>query len=171
MRSDDPPQRVPHAAARRRGASVHHVAIVCTLRRTPLALAQARRLAQHVLCAERVARAHLAITFVGTTRIASLHRRFLGKAGVTDIVTLQHARVHPGAPLVGEIYIAPDVARRNAQPLGIATRDEMARLVVHGVLHALGWAHPDGTGRTGSLMWKRQEALLRSARRAGVLAP
>ena len=169
MGSDDPPQRPRPAAAPRRRLGIYDIAVVSTVRRRPLPVARARRLARHVLCAEGVARAHLAITFVGPSRIASLHRRFMGKAGVTDIVTLQHARVHPGAPLVADIYIAPEVARRNAQPLGIATREEMARLVVHGVLHALGWEHPEGERRTGSPMWKRQEALLRSARRAGVL--
>jgi probable rRNA maturation factor len=32
---------------------------------------------------------------------------------------------------------------------------------VHGVLHALGHDHPEGTGRTQSPMWRRQEALVR----------
>jgi len=32
---------------------------------------------------------------------------------------------------------------------------------VHGTLHVLGYAHPDGSGRTRSAMWRRQEAYVR----------
>jgi probable rRNA maturation factor len=39
-------------------------------------------------------------------------------------------------------------------------REEIARLVVHGVLHALGHEHPEDEARTTSPMWRRQERLL-----------
>jgi probable rRNA maturation factor len=41
--------------------------------------------------------------------------------------------------------------------LGIPLREELIRLVVHGTLHALGWDHPEGPGRTRSAMWRKQE--------------
>jgi probable rRNA maturation factor len=122
-----------------------------------------------VLQAEGVRSGHVVISFVGPARIARVHRRLLGRPGATDIVTLEHARSAPGAPVVGEIYIAPAVARANAETLGVPTREELARLVVHGVLHTLGWDHPEDDRRTRSPMWHRQEALLRGARRAGVM--
>jgi len=66
-------------------------------------------------------------------------------------------------PVIGDIYIAPDVARANATRFGRGVREEFARLVVHGTLHVLGHDHPDGTERTASPMWRRQERLLASA--------
>ena len=39
--------------------------------------------------------------------------------------------------------------------------EEIARLVVHGVLHTLGYDHPENEGREASDMWRRQERLLR----------
>jgi ssRNA-specific RNase YbeY (16S rRNA maturation enzyme) len=42
-------------------------------------------------------------------------------------------------------------------------REETLRLVVHGVLHVLGYDHPAGESRYESPMWRRQERLLRSA--------
>jgi probable rRNA maturation factor len=42
-------------------------------------------------------------------------------------------------------------------------REELARLVVHGTLHVLGYVHPEGGTRTESAMWKRQERLLARA--------
>jgi probable rRNA maturation factor len=57
------------------------------------------------------------------------------------------------------------VARANARRHGVGIREELVRLVVHGVLHALGYDHPDGEARFRSPMWRRQEALVRRAMR------
>ena len=62
----------------------------------------------------------------------------------------------------GDIYIAPDVARRNATAHGVSIREELTRLVVHGVLHVLGYDHPEDETRYASSMWRRQERLLRA---------
>jgi probable rRNA maturation factor len=63
-------------------------------------------------------------------------------------------------PVVGDVYIAPDVARASARENGISVREELARLVVHGTLHVLGYDHPEDDTRTRSAMWKRQERLV-----------
>jgi probable rRNA maturation factor len=62
--------------------------------------------------------------------------------------------------VIGDIYIAPAVARANALEHGVPVREELARLVVHGVLHVLGYEHPEADARTKSPMWKRQERVL-----------
>ena len=64
--------------------------------------------------------------------------------------------------MVGDVYIAPDVARRNAREQGAGVREELMRLVVHGVLHVLGHDHPEDDSRYASPMWQRQERLLRT---------
>jgi ssRNA-specific RNase YbeY (16S rRNA maturation enzyme) len=50
----------------------------------------------------------------------------------------------------------------NARALARGVREELLRLVVHGVLHVAGHDHPDGDARYDSVMWKRQERLLRT---------
>ena len=137
--------------------------------RIPLALARVGALADFVLVAERVSRALLGIEFVSTRAISKLHRELLGTGGVTDVVTMELDRSAPGAPAGGVIYISPEVARRHAHDFGVGVRDEICRLVVHGVLHSLGWEHPENGDRERSEMWRRQESLLRRARRAGVI--
>jgi probable rRNA maturation factor len=57
------------------------------------------------------------------------------------------------------------VAARAARRYGVPLREEVLRLVVHGVLHVLGYDHPDGTSRTRGPMWAVQERLLRRTRR------
>ncbi len=63
--------------------------------------------------------------------------------------------------MIGDVYIAPEVARENAAARGVPVREELLRLVVHGTLHVLGYDHPDGPTREQSPMWKRQERIVR----------
>ena len=127
--------------------------------RVPLARRDVAEIARMVLRAEKVRRARLSIAFVDNTRIARLNRRHLGHRGPTDVISFALPDASEG--LVGDIYIAPGVARRNAAEQGIPARDELRRLVVHGVLHVVGYDHPEGAGRYDSPMWARQEQLVR----------
>jgi probable rRNA maturation factor len=136
--------------------------------RVPLARWRAAAIARAVLRAEGVDSARLSVTFVTTPRIIALNRTHLRRRGATDVIAFGFVRRAVSEPVVGDIYIAPDVARRNAVENGVSMREELARLVVHGVLHTLGFDHPDGVARMGSAMWRRQEALLRRmTRRVG----
>ncbi|MES2177781.1 MAG: rRNA maturation RNase YbeY [Gemmatimonadota bacterium] len=129
--------------------------------RVPVGRERVVRTAESVLRAERVRDAFLSITFVSNRRIAALNRRHLGHRGATDIISFGFAENAPGTGVSGDIYIAPAVARANALAHGVGIREELLRLVVHGVLHVLGHDHPVDAGRYASPMWRRQEQLLR----------
>lgn len=137
-------------------------------RRLSLATGSVRALAGFVLDRERVRSALLSIAFVSRRTIAGMNRRHLGHRGDTDVITFALGRPTPAAPLVGDIYVAPDVVREQARRWRVPVREELARVVVHGVLHAIGHEHPDGEGREHSPMWKRQERWLAAARAEGV---
>ena len=130
--------------------------------RIPIARARVVALAEAVLRREGVRHALLSIAFVSDRRIAALNRSHLGHAGPTDVISFGFAPVKSGGAVVGDVYIAPGVARRNATGHGRAAREELMRLVVHGVLHVLGHEHPEDETRYDSPMWRRQERLLRS---------
>ena len=119
-------------------------------------------IARAVLRAEQVREARLSIAFVDNRRIAQLNRRHLDHRGVTDVISFGFASESVDGPLTGDIYIAPDVARRNATVHGVPIREELTRLVVHGVLHVIGFDHPEGEERKESPMWREQERLVRS---------
>jgi probable rRNA maturation factor len=125
--------------------------------------AAAAALAGQVLRAERVGDAVLSVAFVGRRRIRTLSRRYLRRDRETDVIAFTLS----GAPgvVVGDVYVAPEVAARAARRYGVPLREEVLRLVVHGVLHVLGYDHPDGTSRTRGPMWAVQERLLRRTRR------
>ena len=128
--------------------------------RIPVSRARVERAAALVLQRERVRDAIVSIAFVGEREIARLSWRHLRHKGPTDVISFGFAAPSPDAPVSGDIYISPDVARRNARAHGAPIREELLRLVVHGVLHILGHDHPDHD-RHSSAMWRRQEALLK----------
>jgi probable rRNA maturation factor len=123
------------------------------------------RLAEAVLADEGVkGDAELSMLFVDEQAISDLNQRFLGKAGPTDVLAFpiddepaesgrspDSGGTGPGfssdpddvPTLLGDVVICPTVARRNAPEHAGTYDDELALLVVHGVLHLLGMDHMD----------------------------
>jgi probable rRNA maturation factor len=116
-------------------------------------------IARAVLVGERVRAFQLSIAFVDERAMAALNWEHLRHRGPTDIISFELPAA-PGMPRAGDVYISPDVARRNAEAHGVGVREEIARLVIHGTLHVTGWEHPEDDGRDRSPMWRRQERLL-----------
>ena len=133
--------------------------------RVPLSRRRAADAARSVLRSEKIDDARLSIAFVDNRRIAQINRRHLGHRGPTDVISFALTSGAQSGPVVGDIYIAPDVARRNAAAHGVPVREELTRLVIHGVLHVIGFDHPEGDDRETSAMWRKQERLVAKLRR------
>lgn len=110
-------------------------------------------LAHDVLVAEGRT-GELTLTFVTRPDIAELNREHMGVDGPTDVLSfpLDATDAEPvaGVPiLLGDIVVCPDVAAANAPDHAGNLDDELALLVVHGVLHVLGHDHaePQETAR------------------------
>jgi probable rRNA maturation factor len=97
----------------------------------------------------------ISITFLGRDAMRRLNAEHRGLNRATDV--LSFAMAGPGGRTVGDVYVCPWVAKREARARRIPVREELIRLVVHGTLHALGSDHPEHEGRTSSPMWRRQE--------------
>jgi len=127
-----------------------------------LALSRARliEIAQQVLRGERVRNALVSVTMLDRRAIARLNATHLRHRGPTDVISFGFARATPGDPVIGDIYICPSVGRANAVARHEPVRRELTRLVVHGVLHILGYDHPENDDRERSPMWRRQEKIV-----------
>jgi probable rRNA maturation factor len=123
-------------------------------RRLPLPPGVVRRVVEAVLAGER-RRAFISITFIGRDAMRRLNAAHKGRDSPTDV--LAFALRGPDGRPVGDVYVCPWVAAREARARRIPLRQELVRLVVHGTLHALGRDHPAGAARTRSPMWRRQE--------------
>ena len=107
-----------------------------------------RRLAVDVL-AEVGANGELTLTFVDRVDIAELNAEHMGKVGPTDVLSFpMDDEPLDGVPtLFGDVVISPAVAADQAADHAGTLDDEIALLVVHGILHVLGHDHaePDET--------------------------
>ena len=90
------------------------------------------------------------VAAVGDAKMKTLNRRYRGKNKVTDILSFGYTPPFPLArsparPLarspLGDLIICLPQVRRQAKKIGRAFQDEMALMVVHGVLHLLGYDH------------------------------
>lgn len=95
----------------------------------------------------------VAITLVDAEHIAELNVAHLGGSGPTDVLSFPIEDLVPGVPPesdpdgppvdLGDVLICPAVVRDNATAAGVPFDDEMALMVVHGLLHLLGYDHVD----------------------------
>ena len=128
--------------------------VVVSGRRLPLPPALVRRVVTRVLEGER-RDALVSVTFLGRDAMRRLNAEHKGRDVPTDV--LAFAMTDGTGRAVGDVYVCPWVAAREAKARGVSLREELVRLLVHGTLHALGRTHPEGEGRTRSPMWRRQE--------------
>lgn len=129
----------------------------------------------------------VSLLFVDEATMAELHQRFLGKPGPTDVLSFpideepapggrspDQGGTGPGdgaaddddvPALLGDVVICPAVAARNAVDHGVELQDELALLVVHGVLHLLGMDHE--VDAEAEVMERREQLLLQRFHRRG----
>ena len=120
-----------------------------------------RALARDTMRGEGIERAELSVSFVEQDEIAGLHERFMDESGPTDVLSFPLDDIdEDGVRLLGDVVVAPGEAARNNPSDPEA---ELRLLIVHGILHLLGYDHEDDGARTR--MWERQE------RYSGVRAP
>jgi len=137
------------------------VAVSTEEARLPVGRATITALVRFVLQREGVRDALLSFSFVTPRHSARLNRAHLSHQGATDVITFALGASGPVA-VVGDVYICADVVRIQARDFGVSVREEFLRVVVHATLHVLGYEHPEGAGRERSVMWRRQETLLRA---------
>ena len=80
----------------------------------------------------------LSVLMVGPARSRSLNRRYRSRDHATNVLSFPAAA--PG-PCLGDLVICPQVLRREARAAGKAERAHWTHLVIHGVLHLIGYDH------------------------------
>jgi len=138
---------------------MHEVRVSGSARALPVSTETVGGWVRAVLEGESVPEASVSVTFLGASAMRRLNREALGRTGATDVIAFRLE--HPGT-LVGDVYVCPAAAARACAREEIPLEEELARLVVHGVLHVLDRDHPDPAGaREASPMWSAQEAYVR----------
>jgi probable rRNA maturation factor len=90
----------------------------------------------------------LSIAFVGVRTMHSLNRRYLRRDCATDVLSFRYEEVMmDGLPFLGEVVIAPEIAVRQATRFQVCSERELRKLLVHGILHLLGYDHETDSGQ------------------------
>ena len=105
-------------------------------------------LGHEVLAGEGVRHGELSVSLVTPEEMADLHARYMGEEGPTDVLSFPQ---DGDAGLLGDVVICPAEAEHNNPDL----EAEIKLLLVHGILHLLGYDHEDEADR--AQMWARQE--------------
>jgi len=89
----------------------------------------------------------VSVVLVGDRTMRDLNRRFRGRDYATDVLSFQYGgKGESGVPILGEIVISPATALRQALRWGSTHDREIRRLLVHGMLHLLGYDHTSDKG-------------------------
>jgi probable rRNA maturation factor len=94
-------------------------------------------------------RAELEISLVDEAEMTRLHEEWMDEAGPTDVLSFPMDELRPNelsendeVPVVlGDVVICPDVARKQGDTAGHGMEQELRILLVHGILHLLGFDH------------------------------
>ncbi len=126
--------------------------------RLPLKRQEIVKLVERVVREEAPERGgEVSVIFLQDKDIVSLNRQFLNHDYPTDVLAF-NLEENPGEALEGEIYVGFEQAKRQAGEWNVPFRQELQRLVVHGMLHLLGWE--DDTPAKKKKMAKREDDFL-----------
>ena len=133
----------------------HDVAIRGLTRDLGVDRARLARLLVSTLDAERAPSGELALALVSDRTMRRLNRDYRGIDGTTDVLSFSYVDEPHAGGVLGEVFVSPAVADRQAREAGRPVAEELARLSVHGALHVLGYDHDTPAKRRRML--SRQE--------------
>lgn len=102
----------------------------------------------------------LIFVFTNDIKELEINIKFLNHNFFTDIITFDYSS---GDKISGEIYISVDTVKKNAKLYNVNFREELLRVMIHGILHLCGYN--DESENEKKLMFKIQENLVNEFRR------
>lgn len=112
--------------------------------------ARAREFLNDALASAGGSAAEVSLLFCGDARMRSFNRRYRRKDRTTDVLSFPAG---PGAPpgFLGDLVISAPEARRQARSARIPLRGAMEKLLLHGLLHLLGYDHEIDDGEMDAI--------------------
>lgn len=111
-----------------------------------------KKIAAKVLKGEKKRIAELSIALVGQKLIKKLNKKYRRRNKATDVLSFSGE--------LNEIVICPEEVKKNAKRFNSAFEKELVRVLIHGVLHLLGYTH-EATKKEAKKMTKKQESYLK----------
>lgn len=114
--------------------------------------------AKKVLSGENKETEGLSIAFIGKKEIQKINKKYRNKNKPTDVLSFKrNGEINGDEP---EVVICPEIVKQSAKKLKISFKKEMANVLIHGILHILGYNH-ELSAKEAEKMFKKQEKYLR----------
>lgn len=101
---------------------------------------------------------------VSEKKIVELNKELFNSSLYTDVISINTSKPKTSGlqPLanIGDIYICPEVIFENAKKYNVSYNEELTRVIIHGILHLLGYDHTKPFGKSKEKIFKLQEQLL-----------
>lgn len=105
----------------------------------------------------------VSIVFMGDTEIAGYNERYRQRRGPTNVLSFPSSEGDTAFPVpegeLGDILIAVDTAAREADDSGISLHHRLKELIIHGLLHLIGYDH-ERSERDAFEMWDKEKELM-----------
>ncbi len=127
-------------------------------------------MAEEVLRASGVERGELGILLIDDREIEELNRRFMDREGPTDVISfpMDESEGEGDIPvLLGDVVISVERAQAQAIEYDVSFEEELYRLLIHGILHILGFDHERDGDRM--VMEGKEAWLMRYIKKKGLL--
>lgn len=137
------------------------VSVLTRRRHRDVSVRAVRDDAERILAELGEDRAELTVSLVGDAEIHVLNRDYRGKDKPTDVLAFamrEGQRVRGDEAQLGDVIISLDTAARQAEERGHSAAAEVRTLLVHGILHLLGYDHERSAAEARRM--KRQERRL-----------
>jgi len=127
--------------------------------------------AQKILADLALPDAELSILFVNDVQIQELNRRYLRRDKPTNVLAFpmrkgEYATLHPH--ILGDLAISVETAKRQSNRFGLNPMQMVTLLMIHGILHLVGYEH-EGTRKGAREMALKQKELLQKCRNIGTV--
>jgi probable rRNA maturation factor len=120
-----------------------------TLRRMPCPEASIRAFLNRALRASGRRAGEVSVLVCGDARMRGLNRRYRGKDRTTDVLSFPAEGAQGG--FLGDLVVSGPEARRQARQDGDSAERAVRRLLLHGLLHLLGYDHETDQGQMAAL--------------------
>ncbi len=117
-----------------------------------------RRLLQILECSDK----EIGLIFVDDLKIQEINKMYLGRDYPTNVISFsmlegEYSSINPS--IMGDIVISADTALRDAENGEISLADELDFLIIHGLLHILGYNHENDNPDNNEIMKKKEQEL------------
>jgi probable rRNA maturation factor len=116
------------------------------------------RIMKYLNCSDKA----ISLLFVDNKEIREINRRYLNKDYPTNVLAFsltagEFGNINPN--ILGDIVISVDTAYKDAVESGIEFNDELAFLMIHGILHLLNYDHENASHKKTQQMKKKEQEL------------